>query len=334
MQLEKVIKKQMKRIPIKELIVEHPGKVLILDGGQGTELENRGININSPVWSAAPFTSESFWEPSSQERKVVEEMYRDFMIAGANILMTITYQANFQSISENTSIKTLAAYKRFLDKIVSFTREFIGEERYLIGSIGPWAAHVSCEYTGDYGPHPENIDYYGFFKPQLENFNQNRDIDLIGFETIPNFHELKAILSWDEDIISKPFYIGLSVDDNSLLRDGTTLEEISVHIKGLGNKINKNLLLMGVNCVSFNQSALILKMLHEHLPGMPLLVYPNSGEIYNPKEKTWHRPTNKLDDWETTVKKFVDNGARIIGGCCRTSPKDIAEIASAVDEYS
>lgn len=103
----------MKRIPIKELIVEHPGKVLILDGGQGTELENRGININSPVWSAAPFTSESFWEPSSQERKVVEEMYRDFMIAGANILMTITYQANFQSISENTSIKTLAAYKRF-----------------------------------------------------------------------------------------------------------------------------------------------------------------------------------------------------------------------------
>lgn len=111
------------------------------------------------------FYERILWEPSSQERKVVEEMYRDFMIAGANILMTITYQANFQSISENTSIKTLAAYKRFLDKIVSFTREFIGEERYLIGSIGPWAAHVSCEYTGDYGPHPENIDYYDFSNP-------------------------------------------------------------------------------------------------------------------------------------------------------------------------
>ncbi|QHS74692.1 S-adenosylmethionine-homocysteine S-methyltransferase MHT1 [Saccharomyces paradoxus] len=323
----------MKRISIKKLILEHPQKVLILDGGQGTELENRGININSPVWSAAPFTSDSFWQQSSHERKVVEEMYKDFMDAGANVLMTITYQANFKSISENTSIKTLDAYKHFLDKIVSFTREFIGEDRYLIGSIGPWAAHVSCEYTGDYGPHPENIDYYSFFKPQLNNFNENKDIDLIGFETVPNFHELKAILSWGEDLISKPFYIGLSVDDSGLLRDGTPLKEISAHIKGLGSEINKNLLLMGVNCVSFNQSALILETLHVNLPGMPLLIYPNSGEIYDPKEKTWHRPTDKLDSWDIIVKKYVDNGARIIGGCCRTSPKDIAEIASAVDKY-
>ena len=239
-------------------------------------------------------------------------MYRDFMNAGANVLMTITYQANFKSISKNTTIKTLPAYRRFLDQIVCFSRRLIGEERYLIGSIGPWAAHVSSEYTGNYGPHPEDIDYYEFFRPQLDTFNENEDIDLIGFETIPNFHELKAILSWGEDIISRPFYVGLSVHDNGLLRDGTTLEEISAHIKGLGSKINKNFLLLGVNCISFNQSTLILKALHEVLPDFPLLVYPNSGEIYDPKEKTWYHPTDKLDSWDVTVRKFIDSGARII----------------------
>ena len=81
----------MKRIPIEKLLIEHPQKVLVLDGGQGTELENRGININSPVWSAAPFVSDSFWEKSSRERKVVEEMYRDFMNAGANVLLSLIH---------------------------------------------------------------------------------------------------------------------------------------------------------------------------------------------------------------------------------------------------
>ncbi|CAI4045566.1 hypothetical protein SKDZ_12G0030 [Saccharomyces kudriavzevii ZP591] len=323
----------MKRISIEKLILEYPTRVLVLDGGQGTELENRGINIGGPVWSATPFTSDSFWEQSSHDREVVEEMYRDFMNAGANVLMTITYQANFKSISENTSIQTLSAYNGFLNRIVSFTRRIIGEESYLVGSIGPWAAHVSSEYTGNYGPHPEDIDYYNFFKPQLDSFNENKDIDLIGFETVPNFHELKAILSWGEDIISKPFYVGLSVHDNGLLRDGTTLEEVSAHIKGLGSRINKHLLLMGVNCISFNRSTLILRTLHESLPDTPLLVYPNSGEVYDVKEKTWHWPTDKPESWDITVKTFIDSGARIIGGCCRTSPKDIAEIATAVRRY-
>ncbi|CAI1549131.1 hypothetical protein SEUBUCD646_0E00130 [Saccharomyces eubayanus] len=324
----------MTRIAIEKLIVEHPQKVLVLDGGQGTELENRGININSPVWSAAPFISDSFWQKTSSDRTLVEEMYRDFMDAGANVLMTVTYQANFQSISENTSIKTLLDYNRFLDRVVSFTRRVIGEDRYLIGSIGPWAAHVSSEYTGDYGPHPEDIDYLQHFKAQLDNFNKHADIDLIGFETVPNFHELKAILSWDEDVISKPFYVGLSVHDNGLLRDGTTMEEIAAYVKCLGRKINKHFLLLGVNCISFNQSAYILKSLHQVLPDMPLLAYPNSGEIYDTKTKTWHQVNGKLNGWDVVVEEFIDNGARIIGGCCRTSAKDISEIASAVDRHS
>lgn len=325
----------MERLPLKELLRANSREILVLDGGQGTELENRGINVANPVWSTIPFISESFWlDKSSFYRNTVESVFQDFIASGANILMTITYQASFKSISENTTIKDLSKYNDLLTNIVKFCRSCIGPERYLIGSIGPWGAHICCEFTGDYGQHPESIDYYHYFKPQLDNFNMNEEVDLIGFETIPNIHEVKAILSWDEKVLSKPFYIGLSVHKTGVLRDGTTMEEIADLIKKRKDKLNPNFLLLGINCVSFNESADILRLLHKCLPSMPLLVYPNSGEIYDTELKIWKQNSDKLHSWDNMVRSYIENGARIIGGCCRTSPKDISEVSVAVDKYS
>lgn len=325
----------MTRLPLKQLLKENPKKVLILDGGQGTELERRGIKVANPVWSTIPFIDETFWtNESSVERKIVEEMFGDFMKSGAEILMTITYQASFKSVSENTPIKTLPAYDNLLTKIVNFSRELIGEERYLIGSIGPWGAHICREFTGDYGPSPETIDYLEYFKPQLQNFNQNKQLDLIGFETIPNINEIKAILSWDETIISKPFFIGLSVHENGLLRDGTTMAQVAEVIKSLGHKLNPNFTFLGINCVSFNPSSDILASIHDVLPDLPLLAYPNSGEVYDTVNKIWLPNHDKLNSWDSVVKRYIDAGARIIGGCCRTTPRDIQEVSEAVKKYT
>ena len=187
------------RLPIKQFFDENPNAVLVMDGGQGTELEKRGIDVANPVWSTVPFVNDSFWtDSSSRDREIVKAMFSDFVAAGADILMTITYQTSFKSVSENTHIKTPDEYQELLDRIVAFSRECIGEDRYLIGSIGAWGAHVCAEFSGDYGPAPDQIDFLGYFRPQLANFNASKDIDLIGFETIPNLHELRAILSWDE----------------------------------------------------------------------------------------------------------------------------------------
>lgn len=324
----------MARQPIKQFFQEHPDEILVMDGGQGTELENRGIKVANPVWSTIPFISESFWSnESSRDRQIVKEMFDDFIKVGSRILMTTTYQTSFKSVSENTPIKTLKEYNQLLERIVAFSRECIGEDKYLIGCIGAWGAHVCCEFTGDYGANPERIDFLEYFRPQLQNFNSSEQIDLIGFETIPNVHELKAILSWDESIISKPFYIGLSVHENGVLRDGTTMKEVADIIKSLGDKLNPNLMLLGINCVSFNHSHLILSSLHKELPDMPMIVYPNSGEIYDTVKKIWLHNENQKVTWDDVVKSYIENGARIIGGCCRTSPQDIKDIVQAIEKY-
>lgn len=324
----------MARLPLKEFLQQNPKKVLVLDGGQGTELERRGIQVANPVWSTIPFINESFWSESSAERKIVKEMYSDFIKAGAEMLMTVTYQASFKSVSDNTPIKTLSEYDSLLTRIVDFARGCIGEDKYLIGSIGSWGAHVCCEFTGDYGPNPEAIEYYEYFKPQVENFNKSPQIDLIAFETVPNIHEVKAILSWDKTILSKPFYIGLSVDDSGVLRDGTTIAEIAEFIKSLGDKLNPNFTFLGINCVSYNASSKILASIHAVLPDMPLLVYPNSGEVYDAEKKIWHPNGDKSNTWDLVVKKYIEAGARLIGGCCRTTPEDIAEVSEAVKKYT
>ncbi|SCV01919.1 LANO_0F14180g1_1 [Lachancea nothofagi CBS 11611] len=322
----------MARQSIKEYLTNNPRGVLVLDGGQGTELENRGIKVANPVWSTVPFINESFWlDPASKDREIVKSMYSDFLRSGAQVLMTITYQASFKSVSENTRIQTLSEYNDLLTKIVSFSRECIGDDKWLVGCIGAWGAHNCSEFTGDYGATPEKIDFLEYFKPQLMNFNENQDLDIIGFETVPNFHELKAILSWDTSIISKPFFIGLSVHEHGVLRDGTTMHEIAEFIKSLGPKMNPNFTLLGINCVSYNHSHDILESLHKEMPGFPLIAYPNSGEVYDTVKKIWNPKESQMLAWDDIVERYINSGARIIGGCCRTSPKDIQAIREAVD---
>lgn len=325
------------RIPIKQYMKENPDVVLVMDGGQGTELENRGIDVANPVWSTVPFINESFWcDNSSRDRVIVKQMFEDFIEAGSDILMTITYQTSFKSVSENTPLKSLEEYNGLLDRIVSFSRGCVGEDKYLIGCIGAWGAHVCSEFTGDYGPHPEEIDYLEYFKPQLENFVHSSDIDIIGFETIPNIHEVRAILSWDESVLSKPFYIGLSVHEYGVLRDGTSLQQVADLIHGLRDegKLNPNLLSIGINCCAFNQSPMILESLHNSCPELPLVVYPNSGEIYDTVKKVWLKNENQTSTWDDVVKSYIENGARIVGGCCRTTVSDIKEVRAAVDKYA
>ena len=63
--------------------------------------------------------------------------------------------------------------------------------------------------------------------------------------------------------------------------------------------------------------------------GKPLIVYPNSGETYDPSTKTWHSPVHGAG-WDSFVPLWERKGARCIGGCCRTLPADIAQIAKLI----
>ncbi|CAI4767744.1 CBM_collapsed_G0046730.mRNA.1.CDS.1 [Saccharomyces cerevisiae] len=86
--------------------------------------------------------------------KSSKKVFNDFLNAGAEILMTTTHT------------------KRVIKSDCRFSRNCIGEDKYLIGCIGPWGAHICRAFTGDYGAEPENIDFTNTSSPQLENFDK------------------------------------------------------------------------------------------------------------------------------------------------------------------
>ena len=68
------------------------------------------------------------------------------------------------------------------------------------------------------------------------------------------------------------------------------------------------------------------------------VVYPNSGEVFNVVDKTWSEPSNikysSTHNWKSTIEKYVQNNCQVIGGCCRTTPKDLKIIEEAVKELN
>ncbi|CAI4301072.1 BDC_1c_G0031390.mRNA.1.CDS.1 [Saccharomyces cerevisiae] len=175
-----------------------PKKLFVLDGGQGTEMENRVIEVALTVWPSVPFMGEFLWiKKFFKERKIVEEMYK-VISRGSSMLMAVTIRP-VSRLSWKTPISNSREYNLFLDRIIKSTRSCIGEEGAT--QLDPWAVYNSNEHTGDY--------------------------------------------------------------------DDTTMEKIGEYIKGLETKASSNFLLLGINCVSFNDSSEILKLLHNALPDIP-----------------------------------------------------------------
>lgn len=85
------------------------------------------------------------------------------------------------------------------------------------------------------------------------------------------------------------------------------------------------ILAVGINCIALENTVDALSYLHSQT-SLPLVVYPNSGEHYDAVTKTWHHHGEACATLEGYLPQWLAAGAKLIGGCCRTSPKDIAAL--------
>lgn len=333
-------------------------KIYILDSGQGSFLESKGVNITeNNLWGSGPFIKPGFFSDENHpDRLAILSMYDEFC-KYANFISIPTYQMSLSVYLEVTkkekSLESVNEYKALIDQITEFTyentkKQHPEKEIFLVGSVGCFGASIAKEFSGDYPPEtikPQSLKEY--FKDQLEVYNSKENkADIIGFETIPNFDELKFLLELDEETVSKPYYVSLSCKDDCELelRDGTKLEDVAKYIKEAHDqgKVNKNIKFIGVNCCSFYSSLPNISELNKHLNDDRLrykfVVYPNSGEVFNVVDKTWSEPSNikysSTHNWKSTIKKYVENNCQLIGGCCRTTPKDLKIIEEAVKELN
>ncbi|MEZ4864184.1 MAG: homocysteine S-methyltransferase [Caldilineaceae bacterium] len=298
--------------------------VVLLDGAMATELERRGADLWDPLWSAKVLL---------ENPDLIRQVHYDYFVAGADVAITATYQASFAGLAARGLDEAQAA------KLMQFGVQLALEAReqfrlqaapgttlsplLVAASIGPYGAylHDGSEYTGDYGLTIEEL--MAWHRPRLALLAQS-GADLLACETIPSLAEATALTHLLQEFPWTPAWLSFSCRDGEHLSHGERLAE-GVTLAEQCDQI----VAVGVNCTA---PRYIEPLLHSvaGLTTKLLLVYPNSGERWDAVHQCW-LPGTGATDFALAAQRWYAAGARIIGGCCRTTPADIAALRASLE---
>ena len=299
-------------------------EIIILDGALGTELESRGYDVSGKLWSAQYLLDKP---------QIIQDVHESYVRVGSDIITTSSYQASILAFVEAglTPEKAYDLLKETVylaQKAIKNVWQALSQEEQkqrpyplVAGSVGPYAAYLAdgSEYTGDYQLSEE--EFRDFHRPRIQALLEAGS-DLLAIETIPNGAEEAAILRLlAEEFPQAETYLSFVAQAENAISDGTKIEE-------LGNLAQESpqVLAVGFNCTAPHLIAPLLDALGQ-VCNKPFLTYPNSGETYNGLTKTWHDDPEQERSLLENSKLWQNQGVRLFGGCCRTRPEDIAQLA-------
>ena len=187
----------------------------------------------------------------------------------------------------------------------------------MAASVGPYGAMLAQgeEYVGRYGLSVAELA--AWHRPRLEVLTA-ADPDVLALETIPDSDEAEALvgLVGEQDI---PAWLSYTIAGDRT-RAGQPLEEAFAVAADV-----PQIVAVGVNCCA-PADVLGAVATARRVTGKPVIVYPNSGEVWDGANRVWVG-TPGMDTG--LAAEWVAAGARIVGGCCRVRPDDIAAMAAA-----
>jgi homocysteine S-methyltransferase len=290
---------------------------VVLDGGLATELERRGHDLGSDLWSARLL---------AEDPAEVVAAHRAFAEAGAQVLTTASYQASFPGFA--AAGIDADGTRRLLRRSVDLAREAAagaGRQVWVAASIGPYGATRAdgSEYTGDYGPMLDVAALRHFHRERLWVLGEAGP-DLLALETVPCLAEAEALVL-EAEALGVPAWLSLTTatmpDGRVLTRRGEPAEKAFALARD-----SATVIAVGVNCTDPDGVDAAVRLAAD-VSGKPVVVYPNSGERWDAAARSWSGPAHFHPE---AVSGWVEGGGRLLGGCCRVTPAAIAAVASAV----
>ena len=296
---------------------------LVFDGGQATQLEARGHDLNDELWSARLLLD------SPEE---IVAVHRDYLEAGADCITTLSYQATVAGfIKAGISADQAKELLRLSVQIAKTTRDAFwsasenesGRLRPLVvASVGPYGAFLAngAEYTGDYGlSKAQLLDFHG----ERWHILADEGPDVMLGETIPCFEEAEALVELAQQSAHLPTWISFSCRDEKHICNGMPIRECAKRLNSY-DEIEA----IGVNCTAPKFVSGLIEQIRL-ASDKRIIVFPNSGELFDARTKTWTGESDAAD-FASYARKWRDSGATIIGGCCRTAPAHIRAIREEV----
>jgi S-methylmethionine-dependent homocysteine/selenocysteine methylase len=285
---------------------------VVLDGGLSTELEARGSDVSSALWSARLLRD----DPAA-----IVAVHRAFAEAGARVATTASYQATVEGFAA-AGIDAAEA-RRLIASSVALAREGQGEG-WIAGAVGPYGAMLAdgSEYIGGYAAELGVAGLRPFHRPRMELL-ANAGADVLACETVPAAAEAEALIA-EADALGVPIWLSLTtvVDADGVVR--TRLGELATEVYAMAAGVDA-VIAVGVNCTA--PTAVGPSVAAAAVAGKPVVAYPNSGEGWDATARGWTgEPGISADD----VPAWLAAGARLVGGCCRVRPQHIAAIAAAL----
>ncbi|MGZ0721155.1 homocysteine S-methyltransferase [Kluyvera cryocrescens] len=301
--------------PLTAILAESP--FVLLDGAMATELEARGCDLADSLWSAKVLM---------ENPQLIYDVHLDYFRAGAQVAITASYQATPEGFAarglDETQSRALIARSVELARQArdAYRAENPAAKGLLIaGSIGPYGAYLAdgSEYRGDYQRSAQV--FQDFHRPRIDALLE-AGADLLACETLPSFDEIRALAQLLVEYPVAQAWFSFTLRDSQHLSDGTPLRDVLAFLADY-----PQILAVGINCIALENTVDALSYLHSQT-SLPLVVYPNSGEHYDAVTKTWHHHGEACATLEGYLPEWLAAGAKLIGGCCRTTPKDIAAL--------
>ena len=288
----------------------------VLDGGMGQELLARGMKPNGTLWSANAILDENY-------HQLLEDTHRDFVKAGAEVIVTTTFTTRRKRLRENN----------IEDKF-----------EYLNIKAGEIASNVKKEFPNILiagGLPPQELTYEADERNENEitkTFNEqakliNKYVDFFYFDVWSSIKEFKCGIEAIKEF-KKPYLIGIHISEGTNLPSGEKISDIKTII-------DDKLLGVMLSCVSPENYEKNMKEIKDlNVPfgfklngfmttkpknGYTSSFFKNSGG--NPNEFLGHRHDLTPKKIGEIAKKFKENGATILGGCCETRPSHIKAMA-------
>jgi homocysteine S-methyltransferase len=278
------------------------GPIVVGDGGMGVLISSAVPRLRCPE------------EANIRSPESVVTLHTSFIRAGADLIETNTFGANRRKLAQQFLEDELERINGAGVKLAREAREVSGREIFIAGSIGP---------LGDLAAVPPG--QRGEIFAEQAQLLDGRGVDLFMIETFYDLDELETAIEAVREVSSLPIVATLTFDEGAETLAGVTAAEAAERLRRL------DLAAIGANHGSGLHAALAALEAMGGDGGPPLAALPNVGlaSLSGGRVIYPHATPEYFAEFAAHARRL---GARLIGGCCGTTPLEIAAIASAVEE--